>query len=691
MAPKSTGKAKATSTTQTPAQVAAQAGVAPNVGSYTGTAAPGGAAAGTSTGVATEQTKQGKITLVNPVQTQAEKVAELPPDLAQSIISVNTSPGEIPGLQASRGRSQRHRGYVNDALDTKALLTAYNHIFTGVGVSGEDLKQLQGLGDKRITKFVDYLYRGGANAADLGDTTTEKETRTVRGLRSAVGRSAVSVPVTGTFITGTKTSKSLTPREFFKNVTTQAQQVGGTPLPPRARAQDMASVYGFANARDAQAAIAQAVAKKIPGLSPESLSDPKNVLQLQVPQQLMTKWGSVSSALHSGMTFRDLYDAKDPQTNDLVISPPEEQVIGERLKSTDAKIKLGSQTGEEAYQNLLKMYDNGGNDQQTLLGTLEAAGLLNVGAGNATPTKAATSQALVQAITGAKVANQSINAYLAYRVQTIANENGGAANVAAEGPGAAYVAQAAATLGVDLSDAQRKTLMDEAVRGSWDADQATMAVAGAYTYDPSKPLKGRAASIWAGMQTLQQEYMPGMQLSQGTLGNWLTQAIRGVGGASAADAAGDAAGDPTGTSAALAGFKQYIQQQAAGRFPEFAQQIGEGINTQTLIDPYAQMAASLLGYGQNPNGLGTASQNATNDATASLGINWDDPKWKRLITGGNGGKPMTLDEARNTIIQDPQYGWQNTDMAQNLATHVSDSLLETFGYYKAGGTLSALG
>lgn len=144
------------------------------------------------------------------------------------------------------------------------------------------------------------------------------------------------------------------------------------------------------------------------------------------------------------------------------------------------------------------------------------------------------------------------------------------------------------------------------------------------------------------------------------------------------------------TTQAEANFKQAAQAQAAGLYPTFAPQIQAGVTTKTLLDPYAAMAAQVLGYGTTAEGTsGSASAADVSDAEASLGINWASPKWSVALSGGtnpaNGGPaPMSLDQWRQTLINNPSYGWQNTDDAKDISSNVSNKLLETFGLIPTG-------
>lgn len=102
------------------------------------------------------------------------------------------------------------------------------------------------------------------------------------------------------------------------------------------------------------------------------------------------------------------------------------------------------------------------------------------------------------------------------------------------------------------------------------------------------------------------------------------------------------------------------------------------MTTQTLLDPYAQVAAKTLGYG-TASGMTTAIQN--------LGITWMSPKWNAALSGGKSdtGKlaaPMSLTAFRQHLITTPQYGWQNTATASQIKLSVGQSLADSFGLRK---------
>ena len=116
---------------------------------------------------------------------------------------------------------------------------------------------------------------------------------------------------------------------------------------------------------------------------------------------------------------------------------------------------------------------------------------------------------------------------------------------------------------------------------------------------------------------------------------------------------------------AEANFKAQMQQQAAGLYPEFAPQILAGIDTKTLLSPYANLAEKTVGV--DP---ATINWQAPNYASALAGP--VDPK-----TGRSG--VASLSQFSQRLMQDPSFNYQNTQEAQNAAGSLTASLLKLFG------------
>lgn len=104
----------------------------------------------------------------------------------------------------------------------------------------------------------------------------------------------------------------------------------------------------------------------------------------------------------------------------------------------------------------------------------------------------------------------------------------------------------------------------------------------------------------------------------------------------------------------------YAIETATGLYPTFAAQLKQGLTTQTLVDPYEQVAMQLLGPGTK--------------------IDWTDPKWEKALDGGTsssgGPAPMPLSAWRDLLRSDPSYGYdkspQSHAVADNLAQTIND-------------------
>lgn len=118
---------------------------------------------------------------------------------------------------------------------------------------------------------------------------------------------------------------------------------------------------------------------------------------------------------------------------------------------------------------------------------------------------------------------------------------------------------------------------------------------------------------------------------------------------------------------AEANYKQAAQQQASALFGgAFATQIDSGISTKTLLDPYTSLAEKTLGVDPST-------------------INWTSPQWQSALMSGSMDpttkRPSvaTLSQFSSKIMQDPSFGYQYTDEAQNSAGSLVASLLKLFG------------
>lgn len=127
---------------------------------------------------------------------------------------------------------------------------------------------------------------------------------------------------------------------------------------------------------------------------------------------------------------------------------------------------------------------------------------------------------------------------------------------------------------------------------------------------------------------------------------------------------------------------QAFQQQAAGLYPTVAPQIEAGMSlggSGGLFTPYFNVAEQYTG-------VPAASMMADQ---SSGGIS----KWGAFAQGGQDPKTgaptlQTLDQWKKTLMTDPQYGFQNTQGAKNMASQFTSAILNEFGKVNTQGNSS---
>lgn len=99
-----------------------------------------------------------------------------------------------------------------------------------------------------------------------------------------------------------------------------------------------------------------------------------------------------------------------------------------------------------------------------------------------------------------------------------------------------------------------------------------------------------------------------------------------------------------------------LRTQAQARYPAYAQQINEGVNTSDIADPYIQQAQSLLEQGPGQ-------------------MNIQSPLIQQTLTNPN---PVSLTDFENTVRQQP--AWLQTDNARDSLMTVAHQVLTDFGF-----------
>ena len=117
------------------------------------------------------------------------------------------------------------------------------------------------------------------------------------------------------------------------------------------------------------------------------------------------------------------------------------------------------------------------------------------------------------------------------------------------------------------------------------------------------------------------------------------------------------------------GFVDYAKQTAAGMFPTLATQLQAGHTTQTLVDPYVQVAKQVLGPTAEPD--------------------WTDPKWTKALDGGfdpitKRPAPMSLNQWISTLRSDPAHGFDQSSQAHDAVNGLINHLSKSFNSPQGG-------
>lgn len=209
------------------------------------------------------------------------------------------------------------------------------------------------------------------------------------------------------------------------------------------------------------------------------------------------------------------------------------------------------------------------------------------------------------------------------------------------GQTAATVRAAANGLGVQLSDTQINSLAAQATEFSWNSDTINQAVGAMYQTTTTTPTSGTAADFQDQATTLLQQYA--VPVSSQTLSDWTNNAVKGT--------------------ATIAGFEDYLRQQATTLYPFMSKALENGVTPQSFFSPYTSAASSLLGVSEDS-------------------INWSDPKWLNAVTQQNPGgeaTPVSLTQFQKTLRTDPQYGWSKTADAVSAAYATAGQIAQSFG------------
>lgn len=446
------------------------------------------------------------------------------------------------------------------------------------------------------------------------------------------------------------------------------------------------------NKKQFQTAFAQAIAKTVPGLKASDIlsKQPNEVLNLPVNADMAKELAARGFEVQVGTPISD------------AAAKVKKGAQGQQQAAQDQTAAAGQvQTYAQNYAAFVKAWNanqrlpDGASFQAQWMANLENAGLLNADINTATtsqqqqtatkggvlsttvaagPSAQQVFHAYQQLLVASAQANQTPQAYLE------AQQNTPTTNALANGSPSemyAYVQGVATEFGVALTNQQINQIANfyganasVADNPSSVEDQIKNAVVS--LYDPTNPNNpaGIADKMYTGIQDAALQYQIPMNATQ--IGNMVKQSLQGASVESMYIAADNAQ---------AAAVKQF-QQQAEGLYPALAPQIAAGQTVQNLVAPYFNVAEAITGV---PASTMMADQQGG-------GVS----KWSAFLQGGNNpagatkqapgttnttGTPqmMTLDQWKTHLMQDPQYGFVNTQGGRDMAEQLTSAILNEFG------------
>lgn len=199
--------------------------------------------------------------------------------------------------------------------------------------------------------------------------------------------------------------------------------------------------------------------------------------------------------------------------------------------------------------------------------------------------------------------------------------------------------QMAVKSGAILSDKNAEKLAKNMVWYGWDDAQVSNFLGQYIKFGKDQVLGGEAGQVAAAIK--QEAYKNGVAVTKQSLLNNAQYVVRGL--------------------TSVEKIKASLQQQAAGLYPAFAEQIKAGANVQDLAQPYIQVVAQELGLPETD-------------------VSVFSPKVKEAINRSNvQGQPevMNLDQFTQLVRNDP--AWRKTQSAQDKTMAVGRQVLQQMG------------
>ena len=186
-------------------------------------------------------------------------------------------------------------------------------------------------------------------------------------------------------------------------------------------------------------------------------------------------------------------------------------------------------------------------------------------------------------------------------------------------------------------------------------EQIDLMVAGAYKYNPTSPQRGQAGELFDQYQKLAGQYMVPMtndsigKAVQTDFNKYFTMQGDFVQGAES-------------------GFETQLKQSASTLYPTLTSGIQAGLTPYDMTEPYRQT-------------LGTVLEKAPET------FNLASPQWSWMldqrVPGQSQPQMMSLSDVQRQVMNDPKYGYQNTEGARSMAVQLVDSLGKNLGTMSA--------
>lgn len=338
-------------------------------------------------------------------------------------------------------------------------------------------------------------------------------------------------------------------------------------------------------------------------------------------------------------------------------------------------LNLGTQQGDNGatiYSAFAKRVSSDSAYKTGWTAALAKAGLLDASQNNGSPDNATIGRAFQQLMQKSVAAGTSVDETVVSPDLTVQRGPDGKPIQSTTSELEAFVQGMGEKFGIHLTPTDINTIANK-----YKADTPSNGISGiadevkndvVQYFNPNDPLNppGAANEMYIKIQSAGQKF--GIPMNQQDIMGWVKNGIR--------NSAGDGYSIAQAAANITAAAEQHFQQLAQGLYPALAGQIGTGMDVASLIAPYNNITAQYTG--KDPAAL------------ANAGVDPTSPNYKFLqgAQDPKTGAPtmMTMDAWKKTLMSDPQYGFQNTTGAHDMASQFTSALLNAFGKVKTEGT-----